>query len=107
MGAKFDDSSQCAALDRAIKAATHLRAVDAAAVAEARRLARVLDDPEYPVIAGKFDNVSAARYMEALKALMLTPEARLKGEKPTVMKTSSVKAPVSELDRQRAKYKRG
>ncbi|WP_455951425.1 terminase small subunit [Arcanobacterium haemolyticum] len=106
MAIKFEETSQLEALNRAIKAAKHLRAADAAAVAEAKRLAMVLDDPDYPIIAGKFDNVSAARYMEALKALMLTPDARLKGEKPKESKPSTKNGPVSELDLQRAKYRR-
>jgi hypothetical protein len=69
------------ATDAAIKAATHLTAMDSGAVAMLRELARVAD----VVIAtggineaGKFDNVTVPTYLKACDALGLTPAGRVR-----------------------------
>lgn len=108
--AKFESLKHVEALERALKNASHLRAIDSAAVAEARRLAWVLDDPSFPIVAGKFDNVSPARYLDVLNALQLTPASRAKAvkEAATVKKPAKVTDPkVASMDAQRAKYRRG
>ncbi len=46
-----------------------------ATIAAARKVARLMDDPEWPIVAGgKFDNVSPALFLKYCQALGLTPE---------------------------------
>lgn len=115
MSPKFVEESNGDALERSLKNADWLRAVDSAAVAEARRLAQILDDPDFPTIGGRFDNVSPARYLDVLNSLKLTPAARDRAEREAA-KLQTKKEPrvrnavppgVSVIDAQRAKYRRG
>ena len=49
---------------------------DAGTVELLRRLAARLDDPDFPVIDGRFDNVSESLFLKTAAALGLTPEMR-------------------------------
>ncbi|WP_216666467.1 hypothetical protein [Actinomyces faecalis] len=68
-------------VDDAIKAADWLTGADEAGVELLRRLAHRLDDPEFPVVAGRFDNVTESLFLKTAAALGLTPETRAAWEK--------------------------
>ncbi|MEE6280158.1 terminase small subunit [Georgenia sp. MJ170] len=51
---------------------------DGGAVAMLLRLAERMDDPDFPVIDGRFDNVTESLYLKACDALGLTPAGREK-----------------------------
>jgi hypothetical protein len=50
--------------------------MDEGAVAVLLQMAERLDDPDYPVIDGRFDNVTQALYFKACEQLGLTPAGR-------------------------------
>lgn len=75
------DVSMLAVVDEAIKAAAWLTEADAATIELLRRLADRLDDPDFPVIDGRFDNVSESLFLKTSAALGLTPEMRATWEK--------------------------
>lgn len=50
--------------------------MDKGAIAVLLNLAERLDDPDFPVIDGKFDNVSESLYFKSCDALGLTPAGR-------------------------------
>lgn len=50
--------------------------MDEGAVEALLQLAARLDDPDYPNIDGRFDNVTAALYFKACEQLGLTPSGR-------------------------------
>lgn len=79
--AKFDVLSHSAAVEAAIDAAGHLLAEDVALVTELRRLAIILDDPAFPIVDGRFDNVTPALFKQVCAELMLTPASRAVGKR--------------------------
>jgi hypothetical protein len=50
--------------------------MDEGAVAVLRKLAETLDHPDFPVIDGKFDNVTQSVYLRYCEQLGLTPAGR-------------------------------
>lgn len=60
------------------KRAGVLTEMDEGAIEALLQLAERLDDPDYPNIDGKFDNVTAALYFKACDSLGLTPAGRAK-----------------------------
>lgn len=68
-------------VEDAVKAADWLTDADTAAVELLRRLAYRLDDPEFPLIGGRFDNVTESLFLKTAAALGLTPEMRAAWEK--------------------------
>ena len=73
--------SMLAAVDVALPAATWLTDADRGTVELLRRLAERLDHPDFPVIDGKFDNVSESLFLRTAAALGLTPDTRTAWEK--------------------------
>jgi hypothetical protein len=65
---------------QAAKAAGIITAMDEGAVLVLLQMAQRLDDVEYPIIDGKFDNVTQSLYFKACEQLGLTPSGRLKLE---------------------------
>lgn len=63
---------------QAAKRAGVLTDLDEGAIEALLQLAERLDDPDYPNIDGKFDNVTAALYFKACDSLGLTPAGRAK-----------------------------
>lgn len=61
---------------QAARAAGVLTDMDDGACAALLQLAERLDDPDYPNVDGRFDNVSAALYFKACEQLGLTPSGR-------------------------------
>lgn len=49
------------------------RRAQAALIAAARKVARVMDDPEWPIIKGKYDNVSPSMLLKYCEALGICP----------------------------------
>jgi hypothetical protein len=79
--------SVSAAVERSLAAATHLTDADLGAVAALRMIATMLDDPEFPMVAGKFDNTSMGSFLKYSESLGLTPGGRgelASSKKPTV-----------------------
>jgi hypothetical protein len=58
------------------KRAGQLTDMDEGACSVLLQLAERLDDPDFPVIDGKFDNVTQALYFKACEQLGLTPAGR-------------------------------
>lgn len=46
---------------------------NAAGIAAARKVARIMDDPEWPIVENRFDNVSPALLLKYCAALNLLP----------------------------------
>lgn len=61
---------------QAAKAAGLITPMDEGAVAVLLQMAQRLDDVEFPVIDGKFDNVTQGLYLKACEQLGLTPAGR-------------------------------
>jgi hypothetical protein len=61
---------------QAAKRAGTITAADEGAVAVLLQMAERLDDPDFPVIDGRFDNVTQALYFKACEQLGLTPAGR-------------------------------
>ena len=70
------DTSILATVDDALRAADWINPADQPTVELLRRLANRLDDPDFPTIEGRFDNVSEALFLKTAAALGLTPEMR-------------------------------
>lgn len=94
-----------AALDRSIKAAKDAGRLDltehAALIAVARKLANLLDDPDWPKPFGTFDNVTPAKFLDYCVRLGLAPMSdadQAKGRK---------RPQVSELDAWRQSHSAG
>lgn len=66
---------------RAVAAADWITDADDAAVALLYRLAERIDHPDFPVIDGRFDNVTESLFLKTAAALGLTPEMRKVWEK--------------------------
>jgi hypothetical protein len=58
------------------KRAGLITALDEGAVVVLLQMAKTLDDPEFPVIDGKFDNVTQGLYLKYCESLGLTPAGR-------------------------------
>lgn len=63
---------------QAAKTAGVITPLDEGAVFVLLQLAERLDDPDFPVIDGKFDNVTQALYFKACEQLGLTPAGRVR-----------------------------
>lgn len=61
---------------QAAKVAGVITDMDEGAVSVLLQMAQRLDDPDYPVIDGRFDNVTQALYFKACEQLGLTPAGR-------------------------------
>lgn len=61
---------------QAAKRAGVITELDEGAVSVLLQMAERLDDPDYPVIDGRFDNVTQALYFRACEQLGLTPAGR-------------------------------
>lgn len=61
---------------QAAKQAGQITDADEGAVAVLLQMAERLDDPDYPVIDGRFDNVTQALYLKYCEQLGLTPAGR-------------------------------
>ena len=70
------DTSILATVDDALRAADWITPADQPTVELLRRLANRLDDPDFPPIEGRFDNVSESLFLKTAAALGLTPEMR-------------------------------
>lgn len=76
---RIEDDSVLAATDAVVEAAQacgQLTPLDNAAVAVLRHIARQIDTRQGLTPEGKLDNVSAPTYLNYLKTLGLTPDAR-------------------------------
>lgn len=62
----------------AAKKAGIITAMDAGAVETVLRLAERMEDPDFPVIDGRFDNVTESLFFKACDSLGLTPAGRKK-----------------------------
>ncbi len=91
-----------AALERSIRAAKRDGLLDldkhAALIAGARKLANLLDEPDWPFVQGRFDNVTPAKFLDYCVRLGLAPVSQ---EEPAKGKQKPV---VSELDAWRAQH---
>lgn len=65
----------------ALDDAPWITGADAGTVELLLRLAERMDDPDFPVIDGRFDNVTESLYLKTSTALGLTPEKRADWEK--------------------------
>lgn len=75
------------AFEQSIRAAIASGSLDAeknaAPIEAGRKVAALMDDPEFPYINGKYDNVSAALFLKYCTALGLVEVAEVaKAEKP-------------------------
>lgn len=68
----FDES-----VEQAIKAGTLDASRHGAAIQAARKVAFVLDDPEWPIVRGKIDNVSPSVFLRYCDALGILPTAEM------------------------------
>lgn len=75
------DESMSVITARAIASADWLTDADEAAVALLMRLAHRMDDIDFPIIDGRYDNVTESLYMKTAAALGLTPDVRSAWEK--------------------------
>lgn len=75
------DTPMVATLDAALAAADWITPADSATVELLRRLAARMDDPCFPNIDGRFDNVTESLFLKTSVALGLTPEMRAAWEK--------------------------
>ena len=70
------DTSILETVDDALRAADWITPADQPTVELLRRLANRLDDPDFPTIEGRVDNVSESWFVKTAAALGLTPEMR-------------------------------
>lgn len=77
----FDSGSMFSRAEAAVRAADWLTDADSATVELFLRLAGRMDDPEFPNIGGRFDNVTESLFLKTAAALGLTPEMRAAWEK--------------------------
>ena len=70
-------------IDSAVKAGRIDRDAQAALIAAARKVARVMDSPDWPLVeGGKFDNVSASTLLKYCDTLGICPEPSEEKAKP-------------------------
>ena len=74
-------ASMLDAVEDSIAAATWLTEADNGTCELLLRLAARMDDPDFPVIDGRFDNVTESLFLKTAAALGLTPEMRATWEK--------------------------
>lgn len=90
-----------AALERSLRSARADGRIDMAAqaalIAAARKLANLMDDPDWPLIAGRFDNVTPAKFLDYCTRLGLAPDA--------AVKTGGGAAPADELAAFKARHR--
>lgn len=95
-------------LERSISAAVQEGRIDlsghAALIASARRIASVMDDPEWPMVNGKFDNVSPSAFLKYCQALGITPDPDRKATSPP--NKGGVSLEVLKMEQQRRKAAR-
>ena len=79
------------AFERSVAAAIADGSLDAekcgALIEAARKVATMLDDPDWPIVRGKLDNVSPSVFLKYCDALGITPDVKPeKAEKPKATK---------------------
>lgn len=74
-------ASMLEAAEKSIAAASWLTEADKGTCELLLRLAERLDHPDFPVIDGRFDNVTESLFLKTAAALGLTPEMRAVWEK--------------------------
>lgn len=75
------DSPVLPVVESALAAADWITDADAGTVKLLLNLAERLDHPDFPVIDGRFDNVSESLFLKTSAALGLTPEMRAAWDK--------------------------
>lgn len=83
-----------ASVDAAVKNGALDTVENGAVIEAARKVAAIFDQPEWPMVNGKLDNVSPSVFLKYCDALGLTPDASVITEKPqasrlTMMVSSS------------------
>ena len=73
----FDASVNAAVKDGTLDASKHGVTIEAA-----RKVASVLDEPDWPIVRGKLDNVSPSVFLKYCDALGLTPGELPEKQKP-------------------------
>ena len=75
------------AVDDAVKNGIIDRKRQGPLISAARKIAKVMDDPDWPIIQGKIDNVSPSVFLKYCQELKLTPEMKKqKAEAKTELK---------------------
>lgn len=69
-------------IGRAVNAGRIDPAAQAALISAARKLARVMDEPGWPIVSGKYDNVSPALLLKYCDALGIVPEPQAAAARP-------------------------
>lgn len=86
---KYDIAVQEAILSGAINEKQHGAAIEAA-----RKVAMVMDEPEWPIVRGKIDNVSPSVFLKYCEQLSLVPNVSIKKvrekKEPEVKETKGV-----------------
>lgn len=67
-----------ASINAAVASGILDRSVSAGPIAALRRVAELLDDPDFPLVGGRLDNVSLPTYLRYCAELRLTPGAPVK-----------------------------
>lgn len=95
-------------LEKSIAAAVEEGRIDlaghAALIASARRIAAVMDEPEWPMVNGKFDNVSPSAFLKYCQALGITPDPERKVT--SLQNKGGVSLEVLKMEQQRRKVAR-
>jgi len=58
----------------------------------AAKIAALMDEPEWPIVRGKIDNVSPAVFLKYCDALGIVPNSELKGKRTAAPKLATVNA---------------
>ena len=61
----------------------------AAAISAAKKLAELMDTPDWPIVQGKIDNVTPSVYLKYCEALSLTPASKGKKTSAKAEKTEA------------------
>ena len=69
-----------ASVEEAVKAGRLDMASHGAAIEAARKVAAIFDEPEWPIVRGKLDNVSPSVFLKYCEALGLTPSEQPKAQ---------------------------
>ena len=73
----LNTSVDCAISDGSLDAEKHGAIIEAA-----RKVAAVMDEPEWPIVRGKIDNVSPSVFLKYCDALGVIPRVDVKQDKP-------------------------
>lgn len=73
----FNTSIDCAISDGSLDVDKHGAIIEAA-----RKVAAVMDEPEWPIVRGKIDNVSPSVFLKYCDALGVLPNVDVKQDKP-------------------------